>query len=229
MNGSRNLLIRSNCRRYCQPAAAPKSFKEKIAEKFYIIDVSSQQPKCPQPIKAKIDEQNALRKYESKELSDDQWKRLMAIIAEIFHKYKIQASDKLREYKVQDTLNTYKKEIEIENLKKTIAPKIKEVVNKESLKQVANNVSTVSIEQWQNMKKSEGFAKITQLPVTMFKISKDLTLKVQEYIVIFDKSPYKVHLMNIVAYVKENGKYGATEMIRFVKDVIKAPVKKANK
>lgn len=221
VGGSRNLLIRSNSRRYSKPAN--KSFKDKIAEKFYIIDVSSEQAVCPQPIKAKIDQQNALRKYESNEIRDDQWKRLMAIVTEIFQKYKMKATDKMKEYRVQDTIKTYRKEFEVENLKKVLAnPKFKEVVSKESLKQVAS----VSAEQWQLVKKSEGFAKIIQLPSTMFKVSKDLAFKVQEYMVIFNKSPYKGHLMKIIAYVRENGKYGANEMLRLVKDVVAAPVKK---
>lgn len=227
VKGSRNLLVHSNCRRYSKPAPNLKSFKERIAEKFYIIDVNSEPAKCPQPIKAKIEVQDAVRKNESKEVRDDQWKRLMVIVKEIFQKYKVQASDKLREFKVQDTIKSYKKEFEVENLKKKLEnPRFKEVVSKESLKQVTTNVANVSIEQWQMVKKSEGFAKIIQLPSTMLKVSKDLTLKVQEYKVIFDNSPYKVHLMKIVAYVKENGKYGATELVRFVKDVYNAPVKK---
>ena len=137
VKGSRNPLIHSNCRRYGKPAPNHKSIKERIAEKFYIIDVNSEPAQCPQPIKAKIEVQNAIRKHESMEVRDDQWKRLMVIVNEIFQKYKVKASDKLREYKVQDTIKTYKKEFEVENLKKTLAnPRIKEVVNKDALKQI---------------------------------------------------------------------------------------------
>lgn len=208
-----------SCRRYC----TPKALNEKLKGKVYVIDLKKSS-KCDEVLSKEISEQKSLRKFEQQEFRDDQWKRLVCVVNEIFENYKTLSADKMKdkmkELRIQETLNSLKTEFNAEKLKEKFKdPKFKEIVNKETLKQVAG----MGIEQWQTIKTSEGYAKIRSFPSTTVTISKEMIVKAQDHWVVFNQSPTQQKIVHVVAIFVENVKRGITEVFKFIKFVLDAP------
>lgn len=208
-----NLLVRNSIypitrRYYCTP---PKSIKERVKEKFYIIDIN-REPPCPTDLKKRIQENQALRKIERREMRNDQWKRLMAILVEIFDKYKLQAADKLKEMGVNEKVAVYKNELKNVKLKEKLAV-VK--INSNAVKKVVE----ISVNQIKEINASDGLSKTLQL-------SKNLRMKIHEYWNLFNQSPYKPKLIKFTKLVFEYSKFAVVEIFKFLRDVYKAPVKK---
>lgn len=213
VKGSRSLAFHPSHRKFC----TPKSLKEKLRQKFFIVDVAEQK-KAPCEHKTEILDQKALKKYEIKEAKDDQWKRLFALINEIFQKYKLEAADKLREYKVQQTLIDYQKKIQ-----PVLKEKLTSTVNAENVKQLVK----VSQDQWNVIRASKGFTKALQFPVITLKLARDVTVKIQERWIIFKQSPEREKIEKYLIIAFEYGKRGAVEVLKFAKHVYNAPTPKS--
>lgn len=206
------------CKRYC----TPKALKEKVEGKIYVIDVDSHS-KCNQKLAKEIGSQHSLKKLELSDMREDQWKRLVCLINEIFDKYKTQALDKMKEMKIDEILAGYKKEIMHEKLKEKLKDvKFNELVNKETLKQTVGT----SIDQWKTIKTSEGFTRMLSLPSTTLKFVNNMTIKAQHHWIVFNKSQNNQKIVHVVTIVVENLKRGLIELYKFIKFVYNAPVKK---